>query len=210
MNKYNLLDRLSDDVAVGGYDMLSNIRKEDWMNKKVVVKPVSGSGSRGVEIYEDISEVPPARFENPLLMIQEYADGPEYSVDIMVTPDGEIKAAVPRVRMRIDSGVSMTGRVENNQEIIQYVEAVVHKIGLTYMANVQVILDADKGPRLVEINPRFSGGLSLVIASGADTPLMALKSMIGADVPVVSDFKEIAMVRTFAETFVNSEELILA
>lgn len=208
MNKHNLLFSLKDDVAVGPFDMLNKTSKEKWNNTKVVVKPVSGSGSRGVEFYDDFSLIPERKFEEDNLMIQEFATGPEYSVDVMVCANGDIKAAVPRLRMRTDSGVSVTGKVEKNQKVIDYVETIINTMGLTYVANIQVIDSPIHGPRLIEINPRFSGGLSLVIQSGADTPLMAIRDLIGQEVDKVEDFKEIAMVRSFTETYLEVGELI--
>ncbi len=207
MNKHNLLFSLKDNVAVGSFDMLKNTKEEKWNNKKIVVKPVSGSGSRGVEFYDTFNDIPSSKFEEDNLMIQEFARGPEYSVDVMVSEDGDIKAAVPRLRMRTDSGVSVTGKVEKNQKVIDYVESIIHTMGLTYVANIQVIDTPEHGPRLIEINPRFSGGLSLVIESGADTPVMAIKDLIGADVEKVEEFQEIAMVRTFSETYLDANDL---
>ena len=61
---------------------------------------------------------------------------------------------------------------------------------------------------MIEINPRFSGGLSLVIQSGADTPVMAIQDLIGQEVDKVNDFKEIAMVRSYTETYLETGELI--
>ena len=210
MNKYNLLNAVFQTVDVGQFDMLAHAEEKDWKGKKIVVKPISGSGSRGVCFYEDYSEIPESSFDNDLLMIQEFASGPEYSVDVMIGKNGEVKAAVPRVRMRTDSGVSVTGKIENNKRVIEYVKQVVGAIGLTYMANVQVIDSPECGPRLIEINPRFSGGLSLVIASGANTPLMSINELLGKEVATVHEFKEIAMVRSFTETFMNAEDLITA
>jgi len=150
-----------------------------------------------------------AKLKDSDLMIQEFAEGPEYSIDVMVAEDGEVKAAVPRLRMRTDSGVSVTGMVELNQEVIDYVHEVIQEVGLTYMANVQVILTND-GPRLIEINPRCSGGLTLVIESGADTPLMSVKEMMGQEVETANDIKEIAMVRMFTERFMPAQDLVVA
>lgn len=209
MNKHALLSLVDQTVDVGQHGMLASEQLENWSGKKVVIKPISGSGSRGVEIYESATDIPASKLEDPTLMIQEFAEGPEYSVDVMVSEDGEVKAAVPRLRMRTDSGVSVTGKVELNKEVIDYVEKVLSKVGLTYMANVQVITSA-AGPRLIEINPRCSGGLSLVIASGADTPMMAVKALIGEEVAVAQDIKEIAMVRMYSETFMPAQDLAVA
>jgi len=207
MDKHLLLSLVDKTVEVGQHGMLSDQKLEDWEGKKVVIKPISGSGSRGVEIYESVTDIPFEKMNDPLLMIQEFADGPEYSVDVMVTAKGEVKAAVPRLRMRTDSGVSVTGMVELNQVVIDYVEKVIEQVGLTYMANVQVILTKD-GPRLIEINPRCSGGLTLVIQSGADTPLMAIKALMGEVVEKAQDIQEIAMVRMFTETFMPAQDLV--
>lgn len=207
MNKHTLLESLKYNVSVGSFDMLQNTNAVDWAGKKIVVKPVSGSGSRGVEFYDDYSEIPNNKFEEMNLMIQEFLTGPEYSVDVMVSESGDIKAAVPRLRMRTDSGVSVTGKVERKQEVIDYVESIIKTLGLTSVANVQVIDSPIYGPRLIEINPRFSGGLSLVIESGADTPVMAIQDLIGNEVEKVENFREIAMVRTFSETYLDAKEL---
>ncbi len=209
MNKHILLSHVESKVDVGQHGMLSDQKLDNWDGKKVVIKPISGSGSRGVEIYESVNEIPVAKLKDSDLMIQEFAEGPEYSIDVMVAEDGEVKAAVPRLRMRTDSGVSVTGMVELNQEVIDYVHEVIQEVGLTYMANVQVILTND-GPRLIEINPRCSGGLTLVIESGADTPLMSVKEMMGQEVETANDIKEIAMVRMFTERFMPAQDLVVA
>ena len=208
MDKYALLNHVEPRVEVGSFDMLAAASPDQWIDKKVVIKPIRGSGSRGVEVYERYQDIPKSKLALENLMIQEFAEGPEYSVDIMVAKDGAVKAAIPRVRMRIDSGVSMTGMVENNAQVIDYVKKVVQNLGIRYSANVQVILSPTKGPRLIEINPRFSGGLSLVIESGADTPMMSIKECLGHTVETVKTFKEIGMVRTFSETFIQSDELM--
>ena len=209
MNKHNLLSLVDEIVEVGQHGMLASQNLENWKDKKVVIKPISGSGSRGVDIYESVKDIPTKKLSDPTLLIQEFAEGPEYSVDVMVAEDGDIKAAVPRLRMRTDSGVSVTGKVVLNQEVINYVIKVLETVGLTYMANVQVITTSS-GPRLIEINPRCSGGLSLVIAAGADTPLMAIKTLMGEQVEVVQDIKEIAMVRMYSETFMPAQDLAVA
>lgn len=210
MNKHNLLTALKDDLDVGNFDMLSTTDTVQWLCKKVVIKPVSGSGSRGVEIYDQFEQIPRVKFEQEDIMIQEFLEGPEYSVDVMVDADGEVRAAVPRLRLRTDSGVSMTGLVDKNQAVIDYATEVAKKIGLTFAGNIQIIVDPELGPRLVEINPRFSGGLSLVVAAGANTPAMCLDSILGEKVETVSDFKELAMVRSFNETFMDGADLLRA
>lgn len=210
MNKHNLLTALKDDLDVGQFDMLSNSTPDQWKGKKVVIKPISGSGSRGVEIHPNYASIDEEKLHAEEMMIQEFLEGPEYSVDVMVDEEGEVRAAVPRLRLRTDSGVSMTGLVDKNEAVIAYAKAVAEKIGLTFAGNIQIIVDPDLGPRLVEINPRFSGGLSLVIEAGANTPSMCVRSLLGERVETINDFRELAMVRSFNETYLDASELIRA
>jgi len=211
MNKHNLLTEMEkNEVEVGQFEMLSDSIENEWANKKVVIKPTSGSGSRGVEIHDHYNSIDEEKRSTRNIMIQEFFEGPEYSVDVMVNKNGEVKAAVPRVRMRTDSGVSVTGLVENNPLVIEYAKRVAKHIGLTFAGNIQIILDPKKGPRLVEINPRFSGGLSLVIEAGANAPVMCVKELLNEEVNEVKEFKEIAMVRSYTESYMMPGDLMVA
>jgi carbamoyl-phosphate synthase large subunit len=46
-------------------------------------------------------------------------------------------------------------------------------------------------PAIFEINPRFSGGIPLTIAAGADFPKMLLRLAMGLEVPpAIGDFED--------------------
>ncbi|MBX2845328.1 MAG: ATP-grasp domain-containing protein [Saprospiraceae bacterium] len=203
LNKHALLERLQRaGLEVGAFAKLTELDTTQFPDTSIVVKPQSGSGSRGVCFYDSLDEIPKHKFNDQELMVQEQFQGQEYSVDMFMFPSGRILACVPRIRMRTDSGVSVTGQVVNNLRVISYAKEVVKILGLPYAANVQ-IMDTAEGPRLIEINPRFSGGLSLVVQAGANTPKMALEAMMGKEVQPVYQFNEVGMVRYFTEHFTN-------
>jgi carbamoyl-phosphate synthase large subunit len=120
---------------------------------------------------------------------------------------GRVVASVPRVRERVDSGVSVAGRTVRDGELERLGAAVATVTGVTYIANVQFRRDAAGRPALLEVNPRVPGTLPLTVASGVDMPLMALDSLRGRPLPEQAGFREVAMVRYLEERFVELGEV---
>ncbi len=50
-------------------------------------------------------------------MLQEYLPGEEFSVDVYVRCDGIVVGAVPRERMKVDSGIAVASRTVNSPEV---------------------------------------------------------------------------------------------
>jgi carbamoyl-phosphate synthase large subunit len=171
-----------------------------------VVKPRTGSGSRDISVVRSADDL--ARIEaSEEFLIQDYLPGAEYSVDVLADAHGRVVAAVPRVRERVDSGVSVAGRTLHDEELERLGASVVEATGLTYICNVQFRRDGEGKPALLEVNPRVPGALPLTVASGVDMPRMALDSLRGRPLPEHADFDEMAMVRFLEERFIGLGEV---
>ncbi|MGB7448562.1 MAG: ATP-grasp domain-containing protein [Ornithinimicrobium sp.] len=170
-----------------------------------IVKPRTGSGSRGIRLVEgpgDLVGLP----RDGSQLAQEYLPGEELSVDVFVRADGTVVAAVPRLRDRVDSGVAVAGRTIHDQPCIEQAVAVCRAIGLRGVANVQLRRRADGSPALLEVNPRLPGSLVLSAAAGANLAALALAEALGESVPAFIPFREVAMVRYLADVVVEVEE----
>lgn len=178
---------------------------ESW-TYPVIVKPRTGSGSRDISVIES-SVALGALDASPDFLVQEYLPGEEYSVDVLADVSGHVVASVPRVRERVDSGVSVAGRTMHDPELEQLGAAVATATGLTYIANVQFRRDVAGRPALLEVNPRVPGTLPLTVASGVDMPRMALDSLRGRPLPDHADFRDVAMVRYLEERFIELGEV---
>jgi len=139
--------------------------------------------------------------------VQEFLPGEEYSVDVLADAGGHVIASVPRLRARVDSGVSVGGRTVHDAEVEWFGRAVAEAAGLTFVANVQCKRDRDGVPGLLEVNPRMPGTLGLTIASGVDMPRLALASLLGQPVPAALDFRERAVVRFLDECFLDPADI---
>ncbi|HEY0717119.1 MAG TPA: ATP-grasp domain-containing protein [Streptosporangiaceae bacterium] len=172
----------------------------------VVVKPRTGSGSRGIHIVGSAAELA-AMDRSPALIVQDFLPGEEYSVDVLADTNGHVIASVPRVRARVDSGVSVGSRTVHDPEVEYFGRTVARATGITFVANVQCKRDRDGSPALLEVNPRIPGTLGLTIAAGVDMPRLALHALLGQRLPANLDFEELAVVRFLDERFIDPAEV---
>jgi carbamoyl-phosphate synthase large subunit len=172
----------------------------------VIVKPRSGSGSRGIRTIAAAAEL--AGLDHaPGLLVQEFLPGAEYSIDVLADAGGHVIASVPRLRARVDSGVSVGGRTVHDAELESFGRVVAEATGITYVANVQCKRDAAGRPALLEVNPRMPGTLGLTIASGVDMPRLALAALRGQPVPAALGFRDRAVVRFLDERVIDPAEI---
>jgi len=136
--------------------------------------------------------------------------GEEYSVDVIADADGHVVAAVPRVRSRVDSGVSIAGRTLRDPELEGAAAAVARAIGLVGVANVQLRRDREGRPALLEVNPRFPGSLPLTIAAGVDIASLVVDLFLGRPLPASVEFREVASVRFLEDIVIDPAEVLVS
>lgn len=163
-----------------------------------IVKPRAGAGGRGFKIIHCAEDWVGQPTDGSML-IQEYLPGEEYSVDVLVDAEGTCHAAVPRLRMKVDSGVAVTARTVRDEELIALSERVARVIDLRFVGNIQWRRRGDGTPALLEVNPRFPGTMPLTIAAGVDMPKLSTASLLGQAIPELPPFQEVAIVRRWEE-----------
>jgi len=173
----------------------------------VIVKPRRGSGSRGIAQVDSADELV-ARDLGDDMLVQELLPGEEYSVDVLADAQGSVRAAVPRVRQRVDSGVSVAGYTLVDPELERFAVTVVEALGLPFVANVQVRRDRSGRPALLEINPRVPGSLALTVAAGVDMVRLAVDALRGRELPASIAHRPVAMVRYLADHVVELDDLV--
>ncbi|NOU99651.1 ATP-grasp domain-containing protein [Paenibacillus planticolens] len=126
------------------------------------------------QAYQALSTVD--RFND--LMVMELLGGHEYSIDCLATASGELLAAVPRRKA--------DGRLRLLEEVPELIE-IAHRIAAAYRIpfNYNIQVKYNQGvPKLLEINPRMSGGLHVTCLSGINFPYLAVKSILGEHVGI--------------------------
>lgn len=103
------------------------------------------------------------------MLLMEYLDGHEYSVDC-VGDHGRLVAAVAR-KKPMQAGRGQI--IDMRPEILEATTSLCADFGLNGCFNVQFREGGDK-LRLLEINPRMSGGIGMACVAGPNLPYIAL------------------------------------
>lgn len=205
-DKQLLMEKVKGSVPIPENEPLTQAAADRVAAFPRLVKPRRGAGSRGVariNSCEDLESLP----KDGSYLLQEFLPGEEYSVDVYVRRDGRVIAAVPRDRMKIDSGIAVASRTINLPEIIAAAVRTAELIGIRGTANVQFKRAADGVFKLLEVNPRFPGTLPLTGAAGIDMPKLMVDELMGRPVPDrLMPFKELMVVRYWTEHYFDPEE----
>jgi carbamoyl-phosphate synthase large subunit len=101
------------------------------------------------------------------------------------------------------AGISTKGRTFCDYRLTTLAQQVAAVYGLTGAANLQGFITEDDDIAVIEVNPRFSGGLSLSLAAGADLVGEFVRGTLGMTVrPELLEFRPgVTMVRHYTELF---------
>ncbi len=204
-DKHALLTRLASVVPVPQSELLTEESAARTVAFPRFAKPRLGAGSTGTALIKIAADLHPLPKDGSYLL-QELLPGEEYSVDVYLRGDGSAIAAVPRERMKTDSGIAVTARTVHQPDVMEMAIRAAQAASVRYVANVQFKRAADGVFKLLEINPRFPGTLPLTAAAGIDMPKLLIDEMLGRPMPDALLLQEIMVVRYWAEKFVDPAE----
>lgn len=172
------------------------------------IKPRYGRGSVGAYTVRNEREL--SFFLDYIAepVIQEFLTGREFTIDVCTDFDGRVLSVVPRERLLIRAGVSDRGVTVKEPRLIDLGRDIISALQLAGAANIQLKMDGDR-IKVFEINPRYSGGITLTIAAGADFPLWQVKLAMGQPVaPSIGAFREDLTMACFEDAlFLEREKL---
>jgi carbamoyl-phosphate synthase large subunit len=154
------------------------------------IKPRVGRGAVGAHALHDGRDLAYhlGCLEDPI--IQEYLSGPEYTIDVLCDQRGRPISIVPRERVVIRSGVIDRGRTVKSPPLMRLAEQVCEAFLFTGALNIQCRMRGSDAA-VFEINPRFSGGIDLTIAAGADFPNLLVQMALGRRLmPRLGEFRD--------------------
>ena len=174
----------------------------------VFVKPRFGRGSVGAFSAHDRRQLEFFLSYVPGAVVQEYLSGTEYTIDLFCDFEGRPLSVVPRERAVIRAGVIDRGRTVADRSLIDLALQCAAVLEFKGACNIQCRVVSGR-PVIFEINPRFSGGIPLTIASGADFPRMLVELAVGRHVePAIGRFTaELWMTSYESSFFVDAARL---
>jgi carbamoyl-phosphate synthase large subunit len=171
----------------------------------VYVKPRYGRGSVNVFAVQNEAQLRAFLSYVPDAIVQDRLPGTEFTVDVLADFNGRILSIVPRERLVIRAGVSDTGITRKRDDIIAFAKDVSERLQITGPANIQCKVD-NGVISLIEINPRFSEGIPLTIAAGADFPSWLVQLRTGIEIlPQIGKFQDGLAMMSFEESIFATE-----
>jgi carbamoyl-phosphate synthase large subunit len=148
------------------------------------IKPVDGSASNMVFHIENQQSLIFFHSYVPNPLIMEFVPGSEYTIDLFIDRNKEVKASVPRKRLEVRAGEVSKSQIVLNPEIIaagwKVGKALASK-GALGVLNIQCIYSHDHQIKFIEINPRFGGGCPLSIHAGYPFPQWTIETALGVN-----------------------------
>ena len=144
------------------------------------LKPWDGHASRGNVVVKNRAELQFYAHRIPNCLVQEYIEGQEYTIDVLVDFDRQVRCIVPRSRIETRSGEVSKSMTVKHPEIIAQSKRLVEKLGAgPGVVTIQCFLNRSNHIKFIEINPRFGGGVPLSIKAGAQFPRWILQLWMG-------------------------------
>lgn len=149
------------------------------------LKPREGSAGQGNYKVDTLEELHVLSRRVPDPIVQEFVEGDEHTLDVYTGFDGVPRCVVPRKRLEVRSGEVSKGVVVKNRRIMAVGRRVARALGdCRGVVTVQCIVTPQREIRVIEINPRFGGGVPLGIHAGADFPLWMMAEHLGRPVTI--------------------------
>lgn len=149
----------------------------------LLLKPANGSCSIGVtKVYNKKELMFFLEYLNDPI-VQEFIQGDEYTIDVLVDFYGRVQCAVPRLRIETRAGEVSKAITVNDKEIIDWSYKVAGLMdGAMGCITLQCFKQKKGELKFIEINPRFGGGFPLTAAAGANYPLWILQMLSGQSI----------------------------
>ena len=198
--------------------------KEEIMSAKssYCIKPSISNGSRGVRLIDSsvnefdllFKEKPNSLYISdeeisnllknnsfPELLVAEILPGNEYTIDTIVDVTGNPILIIPRLRTKVNGGISVAGKFEKNLSIIKYCKKIIKSLKLVGPIGIQVKEDTNGEYQILEINPRIQGTSVAALGIGVNLPKLAVETITQKKVNIPEIKWDVEFIRYYNELF---------
>ncbi len=171
----------------------------------LVAKPIKGSGSVGIRLLANATELYDPVFDNGYI-VQQFISGREYTVNMYFDlKEGQMHCAIPHRRIEVRSGEVAKGITVRHPLL----EALAWKLGKALPGPrgsicFQAIEIPDGEIYVIEINARFGGGFPLAYRAGAKFTRWLMEEKLGLPSSASNQWKDnVLMIRYDEAVFVG-------
>ena len=137
--------------------------------------------------------------------ITKYLPGDEFSVHILAKK-GKMLHCIPFHKKRSIHGHSLESSIEKNKECVSICKKIIKILNADYNLNIQLKKSNSGKLKLIEINPRIGGGVSLPMAAGINLPYLGVKLALNEKLPVKKKYDNTTLLRYWKELFLKNSK----
>jgi carbamoyl-phosphate synthase large subunit len=211
-NKADALDWLKQqNVPVPDYRRVSTLdelrsaaAEMGYPDKMLALKPCVAHGGRGVwalrgegprlnellhEVALDVISLDTfvaaaGTADIPEMLLMPFLTGTVYDVDIL--QDGEVlHYMVPRRRFHVRTNPFRGCIIHRNEAVLELAKSVQDALKMRCLYDIDIILDADDKPWILEINPRISASVVATMEAGVPMLEYLIRMILGHDIPQI-------------------------
>ncbi|MCH5268226.1 MAG: ATP-grasp domain-containing protein [Lachnospiraceae bacterium] len=176
--------------------------KEEDIPYPVFCKPEVGYSAKNTKYIIDRAMLQQHLQEHPECLILEYLPGEEYTLDCFTDAAGKLLFCGPRIRKRIDSGISVnTVPVEETGEFSEIADRINQKIKLQGAWFIQLKRAQNGELVLMEIASRMGGSSSLYRARGINFAQLSLFDAMGIPVEILDNGYPVELDRALGTSY---------
>jgi len=144
--------------------VFSEVQPDD-LPYPVIAKPRSGSSSIGIEIVRDMKALMELG-DRPNYILQEFLNGPEFTINTFYDVQGVFRAAIPHRRLETRGGEMSKGITIADHRFTDMARLVGSGPAAARGVFCFQAIMTDSGPKIFEVNARFGGGYPLADRAG--------------------------------------------
>jgi len=177
-----LLSKSATYARLDGIVPVPGVYDPDEVTFPAFAKPDRGSGSRDTMVVRSADELRVAIQKG--LLVTEYLPGAEFTVDCISDLSGRLMFSNVRIRGHIGRGIALGTKTVQHERIAECVKSAAAELRIEGPWFAQFKLDDQNQPKLIEINARIAGSMTLTRMSGVNIPLIAAFMFTGHEVKV--------------------------
>ncbi len=180
--------------------------------KQICIKPTISSGARGfmiigdngnysypVKSYQEIYKT----FElNPFYeqVMMEYLPGKQYVIHLLANI-GEVLIQVQVIVNKEINGNMIEGVTIYDERIADYCQKIVKELKLDGVFGFELKSDDKGNIKILEINPRIQGSMSICRIAGNNIPYLGIKKILGEPININNSETGIILMRNYYDNF---------
>lgn len=198
------LEKMGVKAIVSDHDlceiMNDKIQADAWFETHNIAKPRAGSdgalplmakhhlgyGSRGLTKITTEKELQAfiQSHDTSEYLFQSFIPTGEFTVDAYVDAQGRMIDCLCRRRIEVEAGIVSVSQTEKNEKVIALTAKILAVKGWFGPITLQFFDTPD--PLVIEINPRFGGGVTHALACGLEMPRWIIREFLGRPIEYIS------------------------